>query len=115
MPKGRKRTQADYEREIEEAAKRIKKHREGLEAARDSQDFLDFLDSIGITTIDSSAGQDFWENVRQKMPAVVRQAERRKSYGELREIGVPAKIARRVRDWSEERQQEFIENWQARY
>lgn len=117
MPKGgRKRTQEDYEREIVEAAKRIRKHgKESLAAARDSGEWLDFLDSIGIATTQSSAGQDFWGKVRGEMPPIKRQTERRQSYSELREVGIPPKLARQARDWSAERQERLIENWQSRY
>lgn len=67
MPKGRKRTSEDYEREIEEAAKRMQKYPEHLRAARDSDEWLEFLNGIGVGTTDTRQGQDFWESVRDKM------------------------------------------------
>ena len=63
MPKGRKRTQEEYDREIEEAAKRMQKRPEHLKAARNSKQWLDFLDNIGVT-VESGSKQDFWEKVR---------------------------------------------------
>ena len=57
-----KRSKEDYEREIEEAAKRMKKYPEYLEATKDSEDWIDFLKSIGITT----SGADFWQDVRDR-------------------------------------------------
>ena len=114
MPKGRKRTEAEYEREIEEAAKRIKKHKEGLTSARDSEEWLEFLQDKGITTTDSKEGQDFWEKVRDKMPVMQRREERKTGYEELREAGIPADIARQARDWGSKRREEFIINWQSK-
>ena len=63
MPKGRKRTTEEYEREIEEAAKRMKKHPEFLRSARTSDEWQDFLQDIGVTTYKA----DFWESVRDKV------------------------------------------------
>lgn len=70
MPKG-KRRKRDYEREIEEAAKRMRKYPEYLEAAMYSEDWQDFLlNVVGINpdSMDSKAGKEFWENVRDKIP-----------------------------------------------
>jgi len=59
----RKRTQEEYEREIEEAAKRMKKRPEALGAARSSREWKDFLDDIGIT----NSNAPFWGNVRDEI------------------------------------------------
>lgn len=70
MPKG-KRSKRDYEREIEEAANRMMKYPEYLEAAMFSQDWQDFLlNVVGVNpdAVLSKAGKDFWASVRDKMP-----------------------------------------------
>lgn len=63
MSKGRKRTHADYEREIKEAAKRMKKWPEHKRSARDSDTWKEFLQSIGITNSDAG----FWQDVRREI------------------------------------------------
>ena len=60
MPKGKKRTEAEYEKEIEEASKRMKKHHEFLASAQSSPEWQAFLEDIGIETYKA----DFWEDVR---------------------------------------------------
>ena len=67
MPKGK--GQRDYEREIDEASKRMKKHPEYLRSARDSNEWVEFLSNIGIEPqiIESKTGMDFWEKVRSKI------------------------------------------------
>lgn len=66
MPKGgRKRTQEEYEKEIEDAIKRFRKYPERLRASLDSEDWEDFLVGIGIWDEALYAGADFWERVRQ--------------------------------------------------
>ena len=67
MPKGKKRTAEDYEREIEEAAKRMQKYPEHLRSARTSNTWNDFLIDIGVKPeiVKSKSGGDFWEKVRQ--------------------------------------------------
>ena len=69
MPKGKKRTAEDYEREIEEAAKRMQKEPEHLKAARHNRSWLIFLDSIGVNpnSTRTEKGQGFWEDVRNKV------------------------------------------------
>ena len=69
MPKGKKRTSADYEREIEEAAKRIKKYPEHLRSARTSKLWNDFLIDIGVKPeiVKSESGSGFWDKVRQEV------------------------------------------------
>lgn len=67
MPKGKKRTNEEYEKEIEEAAKRMKKYPEHLKAARYSSEWVEFLSNIGIGTTESKEGSDFWEKVRNKV------------------------------------------------
>lgn len=66
MPKGRKRNSEEYEKEIDEAAKRMRKKPEGLKSARSSKTWLDFLDDIGIS-VNSTGKSDFWEQVRDKV------------------------------------------------
>ncbi len=65
----RTRTQQDYDREIEEAAKRMRKYPEHLKAAQDDETWIDFLDNIGVNarTTDSEAGQDYWKKVADKV------------------------------------------------
>ena len=77
MPKGgRKRTQAEYEKEIIEAAKRIQKYQEALKSARQSETWFDFLTDIGVNSdiLESKQGKDFWNdvarNITGKEPAV---------------------------------------------
>ena len=113
MPKGRKRTQKEYENEIEEAAKRMQKHPESLESARNSGAWLDFLDDIGIRTIVNRPGLDFWKQVRDKMP--VKATERRNIYREARQAGMSVELARRIRDWSPDRAEREIDNWKGKY
>ncbi len=105
----------DYDKEIADAAKRMQKHKEHLEAARNSQEWKDFLLDIGVNpdTIESKSGSDFWENVRKQIPT--KQYERRSVYQEARLAGMPAKLARRIRDWSRDRAEREIDRWQARY
>lgn len=67
MPKGRKRTQAEYEKEIEEAAERMKKKPEHLKSAKDNATWLEHLENIGVTTTGTKQGQSFWEKVRNKI------------------------------------------------
>lgn len=113
MPKGK--GQRDYEREIEEAAKRMRKYPEHLKSARHSSEWKQFLIDIGLEpkAVSSQSGSDFWEQVRNQI--YTRPARRRSVYTEAREAGMPAKIARRIRDWSPERAQEAIEKWKSTY
>lgn len=67
MPKGRKRTKEDYDDEIKNAAKRMKKYPEHLRAARNNSTWLNFLEDIGVKTIQTPKGGDFWENVRSEI------------------------------------------------
>ena len=115
MLKGRKRTAAEYDQEIEEAAKRMQKRPEGLRAAKSSSAWRDFLDDIGVSSkiLEGESGSKFWEDVRDKMP--VRSSGRRNIYKEAREAGMPSKIARRIRDWSPERAEREIDNWKGKY
>jgi len=112
MSKGRDR---DYEREVIEAAKRMKKYPEHLRSARDSDVWKDFLINIGVKEdiVDSSSGSDFWESVREKVDS--KHIQRLSIYQQARSVGMPAKIARRIRDWSKERAIEAIERWQMAY
>lgn len=60
----------DYPKEIEEAARRIKKKNpEILKSTGSSRDWFDFLDNLGVhpNTTQSEAGKDFWESVREKI------------------------------------------------
>ena len=110
-----KRKDGTPENEIEEAAKRMEKYPEHLKSARTSDTWNDFLINIGVNpkTVDSKQGSSFWNKVREEINP--RQAERRSLYQEARQAGMPATLARRIRDWSEARATEAIENWQARY
>ena len=70
MSKGhRNRSKDDYEREIEEAAKRMKKYPEHLRSARTSPEWKQFLLDIGIEPkiVSSDSGRDFWEQVRSRV------------------------------------------------
>ena len=110
---GKKRTAEDYEREIEEAAKRMKKYPEHLRSARTSRVWNDFLIDIGVKPeiVKSKSGSDFWEQVREQL--YTRQAGRRDLYMEAREAGMSSKLARRIRDFGEARAQDVIEKWRA--
>ena len=108
MPKGRKRTPEEYEREIEEASKRIRKNKENIKSARDDDTWQDYLLNVfGASPQSVNAGQDFWDSVKERTLQFDREVARRSSYSKLRQASVPAKLARQVRDWSRERQ-EFI-------
>lgn len=66
MPKGgKKRTNAEYEKEIADAVKRFKKYPERIKSANDSDDWIEFLKSVGIYENSIEAGSDFWERVRE--------------------------------------------------
>lgn len=67
MPKGKKRTAADYEREIEQAAKRMEKYPEYLEAADRSNAWKQFLLDNGLNPAAVSSDKPFWEDVREKV------------------------------------------------
>lgn len=112
----KKKGKRDYPQEIEEAAERMKKYPEHLKAARANRTWVDFLINVaGVdpNTTTSTKAQNFWKEVQEKIEP--RPAERRSLYKEARQAGMPSKLARRVRDWSEERAMEAIENWKARY
>lgn len=67
MPKGkRKRTQEEYDKEVLEAVKRMRKYPEHLRSARQSSTWFDFLGNIGVNpdTLESQSGQNFWGRVR---------------------------------------------------
>lgn len=68
MPKGN-RGKRDYEREIEEAARRMRKYPEHLRAAIDSEEWRAFLMDIGIKPeiLDFDRGRGFWDSVRDKV------------------------------------------------
>lgn len=60
----------DYEKEIEDAAERMKKYPEHLEHARENNIWIDFLtDNVGVnlSSVESDKGSAFWENVRSKI------------------------------------------------
>jgi len=114
MPKGRKRTAEDYEREIEETAKRMKANPEYLRSARNNSVWYDFLDGIGIDIHNASPSRvGFFEDVRV---AIGDKDEKRKAlYKEARKVGMPSKLARRIRDWSRDRAEREMERWQSQY
>lgn len=66
MPKGRKRTQADYDKEIIDAARRMRKRPEHLRAARNNQSWFEFLENIDIG-IDTPQRVNFWREVRNEV------------------------------------------------
>lgn len=105
----------DYEREIIEATKRMRKYPEHLKSARDSSTWKDFLINIGVKEdiIGSASGSDFWESVREKVDS--KHIKRLSIYQQARSVGMPVKTARRIRDWSEDRAIEAIERWQMTY
>ena len=59
----------DYEREIEEAARRMQKYPEHLRSARTSSIWNDFLIDIGVKEeiVKSKSGSDFWDKVRNRV------------------------------------------------
>ena len=69
MPKGKKSTAEEYERDIEEAANRMKKYPEHLRSARTSGIWKDFLLDIGVSEkiVKSKSGSDFWDKVRNRV------------------------------------------------
>ena len=69
MTRNRKRTSEDYEREIEEAAKRMQKYPEHLRAARTSHTWNYFLIDIGLKSeiVKSESGGAFWDKVRNRV------------------------------------------------
>lgn len=67
MPLGRKRTQKEYEKEIEDAVKRFKKYPEYTrQVSNDVDSWKEFLDDIGIYPDSQHNGSDFFERIRQK-------------------------------------------------
>ena len=67
MPKGRrrKRTEEEYDKEMLDTIKRIKKkHPEYLKRAKDSDIWIEFLAGIDIT-LDTDAKADYFERVRE--------------------------------------------------
>ncbi len=84
MPKGGKKR--DYDKEIREAAERMKKRPESLKAARDSDRWISFLENIGINPeiLDSDNGLAFWEEVRE----VIQPPTIYYDYEELEERGI---------------------------
>lgn len=58
--------QRDYEKEIREAAQRMKKYPEHLKAAKHSSVWYKFLLEIGVDvgTVETKKGKVFWEKVR---------------------------------------------------
>jgi hypothetical protein len=59
-----------YEKEIEDAAKRIKTYPESLKAARDSDIWIEFLTdvvNVNPATVESDKAQNFWDDVRFKL------------------------------------------------
>lgn len=110
MPKGRKRTSEEYEREIQEASKRMRKHKESLRASRDSESWIDFVRDVMDIPIETQAREVFFEKVREDVQHYDREFVRRTSYAELREAGFTAKQARQMRDWSKAKRQVAIEN-----
>ena len=105
MPKGRKRTPEEYEREIEEASKRIRKNKENIKSARKDSTWRDYLLNVfGASPQSIDAGKDFWKSVRERtLEFDTRAIKRRSAYSELRQAGYTPKEARRMRDWSEDR------------
>jgi len=105
MPKGRKRTEEEYEREIEEASKRIRKKKENIKTARTNATWQEYLtDVLGVSPKALDNGKDFWESVRERtLEFDTRAIQRRSRYSELRKVGYTAKEARRMRDWSEDK------------
>jgi len=67
MPKGgKKRTNAEYEREAEQAIKRFRKYPERLLAAQDEDSWSEFLRNIGIHEVNIENGSDYFEMIREK-------------------------------------------------
>lgn len=101
------------EEEIKDAAKRMKKYPEHLRSAKTSKLWQDFLLNIGINPkiIGSQQGERFWQKVRKEIRPALSRTEK---YAEARQAGVPSKLARKVRDWSETRLFDFITNWQSK-
>ncbi len=64
MPRGGRRKKGTSEKEVEEAAERMRNYPEYLGAARDSDNWIEFLDEIGVYPESLQAGRDFWEEVR---------------------------------------------------
>lgn len=133
MPRNKKRTAEEYEKEIEQAAKRMRKKKEHLASARNSDTWLEFLENIGVGTTETEQGQDFWEKVRidiigdkissitDRMTQEAREPEKIIKYNLSRQVkyhlaryyGVSSKEARAYRDYSQERisQELGFENW----
>lgn len=67
MPKGRKRTKADYEKEIVETASRMRKHPEYLRSARNNSAWTNFLENVLDIQITSDKRANFFEDVRKEI------------------------------------------------
>lgn len=70
MPKGRKRTKEEYDKEIIAAAKRIGKKREARQAAKGNTTWINYLlDVLNVNpdAVESDAGSKFWKSVREEI------------------------------------------------
>lgn len=82
------RTKRTSPKELQDAVKRINKHLEAKEKAKDHAEFRDFLrDIVGVrpATMDSEAGRNFWNNVAdiidaQNKPFIVTPTENRGNF-----------------------------------
>lgn len=78
MPKGRrKRTQEEYDKEVLEAVKRMRKYPEHIRSARQSETWFEFLGDIGVNPdiLESQSGQNFWGRVRGQINAEEREMD----------------------------------------
>lgn len=75
MPRGRKRTVADYEKEIRETADRIKKHPEYRNDARNSTSWGNFLKNVLNVVPNTEEKQDFWNKVKQEITGTRKEAK----------------------------------------
>lgn len=67
MPKGgKKRTNAEYEQEIEDSVKRFKKYPERKRASNSDSQWFNFLNHIGINT-ETNRQETFWGRVRERV------------------------------------------------
>ena len=85
----------DYDKEVEDAVKRMAEHPEYLEASESNKAFLDFLDGIGVNpdTYASEAGKNFWGQVRDEINTLrieKKEEEKRVTYtkSQLAEVNV---------------------------
>ena len=93
MPKGKKRSQADYEREAIKAVQRFKRKYgdTAIKASINDARWIEFLKEIGVQTVEAS----FWSDVQDRMKILAppqRPEEKATQRQTRRELSIPKGI-----------------------